>query len=56
MDHEAIVADLLRYIETYKWDWGVAHKLLYQRHGCTYTIEQLKKLYQSTLEEQGRLY
>ncbi|MBS1402261.1 MAG: hypothetical protein HPZ79_04655 [Oscillospiraceae bacterium] len=42
---EQIVTELKRLVGEYGWGWSVVHRIINDRHGTDYDLQQLKRLY-----------
>lgn len=42
---EQICIELQRLVGEYGWGWGIVRRIINDRHGTAYTVQQLKKLY-----------
>lgn len=50
-DIEDICRALHRYVDEYKWSWGIARRQLKFRFGVDLTITELQRLYKQPLQQ-----
>lgn len=50
-DIEDICRALRRYVDEYKWGWGIARRQLKFRFGVDLTITELQRLYKQPLQQ-----
>ncbi len=46
-----LITPLLRYIDEYKWGWGVARRQLRMRFNMDITVPELRRIYKQAKEK-----
>lgn len=51
-----LIDAIIRYVDEYKWGWGVVHRQIRLHCGCHVTVPELQRLYRRFTGKQKRVY